>query len=324
MTRYHCAVVIPTKNAMPGLKPVLQAVLAQEAPWPFEVIVIDSGSRDGTAEYVRGLSGVRLIEIPPESFGHGRTRNLGVEAADAQYVAFLTHDARPADPHWLANLVAAAEQDSGIAGVFGRHIAYDTASPFTRNDLDRHFEGFLAHPLVVHRDLDPQKYENDIGWRQFLHFYSDNNSLLRKSVWEKIPYPDVEFAEDQLWARAVIEAGYAKAYAPEAAVYHSHDYSPLEQLRRAFDESRNFKKYFGYELSPKLFPALATIAHFSVQAFRQKLDETRYGKVSLRQRLDRAGQRAGLVAGHFLGANHQHLPKPLAGRISLDNRLFKA
>lgn len=324
MARYRCSVVIPAKNAMPGLTQVLESVLTQETPWPFEVIVIDSGSRDGTVEHVASLEGVRLIEIAPESFGHGRTRNMGVAAADAQYVAFLTHDALPADQHWLANLVAAAEQDSGIAGVFGRHIAYETASPFTRNDLDRHFEGFLAHPLVVHRDLDPQKYENDTGWRQFLHFYSDNNSLLRKSVWEKIPYPDVEFAEDQLWARAVIEAGYAKAYAPGATVYHSHDYSPLEQLRRAFDESRNFKKYFGYELGGTFLSFLKSLVEMPAQPFFQQLDQTRFGKVTVRHRLIRSGQRAGLVTGHFLGARHQLLPAGVSRVLSLDHKLYKA
>lgn len=323
MAKYHCAVIIPTKNAMPGLSRVMDKVLNQKAPWNYEVIVIDSGSRDGTKDYIRGLNRVRLIEIAPGDFGHGKTRNLGIAAADAEFVALLTHDAEPVDEHWLANLVATAEKDSRIAGVFGRHVANDTASPFTKNDLDRHFQGFLHHPLIVHRDLDPVRYEADQGWRQLMHFYSDNNSLMRKSVWQMFPYPDVEFAEDQLWARSIIEAGYAKAYAPNAVVYHSHDYSFSEQLKRAFDESRNFKKYFGYALSSKFLSALSSMGKLSIQAFRQKLDE-RYGTVSFKHRLERAGQRVALVAGHFLGANHEKLPRLMTGRLSLDKRLFKA
>ncbi|GGB48514.1 hypothetical protein GCM10011316_20810 [Roseibium aquae] len=324
MTAFHCAVVIPTKNALPGLRRVLSKVLAQKTPWPYEVIVIDSGSRDGTAEYLRKLDRVRLIEIPPDAFGHGKTRNLGVEMADAKFVAFLTHDAEPVEETWLARLVAAAEQDDQIAGVFGRHIAYATASPFTKDDLDRHFAGFLAHPLVVHRDLDPERYERDVGWRQFLHFYSDNNSLLRKTVWDQIPYPDVEFAEDQLWARTVIEAGYAKAYAPDAAVYHSHDFSPLEQLRRAFDESRNFKKYFGYDLSPGILQALASIVKQSSQALSQTPNPDRYGRTTLQTRSLRVAQGAALIFGHFLGTNHDKIPKNFSDKISLDRKLYKS
>ncbi|TCV76392.1 rhamnosyltransferase [Neorhizobium sp. R1-B] len=323
MVRHRCAVVIPTKNAMRVLPKVLDKVLAQRVPWSYEVIAIDSGSTDGTKEYLRSLDRIRYLEIAPHEFGHGKTRNLGVQLANADFVAFLTHDAEPVDATWLAALVAAAEQDTKIAGVFGRHIAYSTASPFTKNDLDRHFDGFLAHRLVVSRDLDSARYERDQGWRQLLHFYSDNNSLLRKSVWEKIPYPDVEFAEDQIWASMIIEAGYHKAYAPNAVVYHSHDYGFVEQLRRAFDESRNFSKYFGYKLSPSMRRTVIAAGKFSLQAFRQRLDD-QYGRVTLRHRFERAGQRTALVAGHYLGAHHNRLPRFLSSRLSLDQKLFKS
>lgn len=323
MAKNRCAVVIPTKNAMHSLPKLMPKVLGQETPWPYETIVIDSGSRDGTRDYLRGFPQVRLIEIAPQEFGHGKTRNLGVEAADAEFVAFLTHDAVPASDQWLSNLVASAECDPRIAGVFGRHIAHSSASPFTKSDLDRHFESFLSNPLAVSRELDPVRYETDLGWRQMLHFYSDNNSLLRKSVWKLIPYPDVEFAEDQLWARTIIEAGYWKAYAPNAAVYHSHDYTFAEQLRRAFDESRNFNKYFGYKLSPHLLMAITSMGKLTIEALHQDLDE-QYGKLTLKDRIRRAMQRVAVVAGHYLGANHERLPDIVAARLSLDNRLFKS
>ncbi|KQW55113.1 hypothetical protein ASD03_19600 [Ensifer sp. Root127] len=301
----------------------MSKVLAQRTPWTYEIIAIDSGSTDGSREYLRRLDRVRLIEIAPQDFGHGKTRNLGIAAADAEFVAFVTHDAEPIDEYWLANLVSVAEQDTRIAGVFGRHVAYDAASPFTKRDIDQHFEGFLAHPLIVSRDLDEARYQSDVGWRQMLHFYSDNNSLMRKSVWKNFPYPEVEFAEDQLWAKRIIEAGYWKAYAPEAAVYHSHDYTFIEQLRRAFDESRNFDKYFGYSLGPNPFLATAAMARFTIQAFRQNVDK-RYGDTTFRDRVQRAAQRVALVSGHCLGANHQKLPQFVTQRLSLDHKLFKA
>lgn len=324
MARHKCAVIIPTKNALPDFRRVLNKVLAQKTGWSFEIIVIDSGSTDGTVELVRSLPEVRLIEIAPSTFGHGRTRNQAIAASDAEFVALLTHDAEPYDDNWLKNLVITAEKDERIAGVFGRHVAYDTASPFTKFDLDQHFEVFMNSPQVVSRELNSERYERETDWRQFLHFYSDNNSLLRKSVWEKLPYPDVEFAEDQLWAKLIIEEGHYKAYAPTATVYHSHDYGVLEQLQRAFDESRNFKKYFGYELSNAAVPALLTMFRYTVQAFSQVLDTEQYGPVTLKHRSHRAAMRIALVLGHFLGTNHERLPNSWATKLSLDNKLFES
>src|SRR5581483_11553663 len=132
---YHCSVVIPTKNAMPRFKGVLDAVLAQDTPWPFETVVIDSGSVDDTAAYAERQQNVRVIQIAPETFRHGRTRNQAIATCNSPYVALLTHDAQPADKNWLVNLVRAVEQDDHIAGAFGRHIAWPTADPFTKTPM---------------------------------------------------------------------------------------------------------------------------------------------------------------------------------------------
>ena len=63
-------------------------------------------------------------------FQHGHTRNRGVDWSDAEFVAFLTQDAIPADEHWLYNLVSALESQPAAAGAFGRHIAHDGADGF--------------------------------------------------------------------------------------------------------------------------------------------------------------------------------------------------
>jgi glycosyltransferase involved in cell wall biosynthesis len=324
MTFYKCSVIIPTKNALPLFREVLNAVCRQETSWPYEVIMIDCGSTDGTQECATSYPNVRLIEIDPKTFGHGRTRNQAIEAANSEFVALLTHDAKPFDEHWLANLVATAEQDVRIAGVFGRHVAYENQSPFTELELDEHFEGFLRHPLVVDRDTDPKRYQNDIGWLQFLHFYSDNNSLMRKSVWREHPYPDVEFAEDQLWAKLVIDKGYRKAYAPGAVVYHSHDYNPWERLRRAFDESRNFNKHFGYHIVPSFPAACSSIYRVILASFSCRIDPDRYGVVTPIDRCKRTVLSVSKIIGLYLGTNHERLPKPINNFLSLDYQLYKS
>ncbi|WP_287812803.1 glycosyltransferase family A protein [Pseudomonas sp.] len=242
------SVIIPTKNGGRLFGEVLQAIVSQETEWPFEVLVIDSGSGDGTLAIARQTEGVRVLSVEPGEFQHGRTRNFAIENAQGEFIAMVTQDALPASPQWLQALVEVMETDSRIAGVFGRHIAYPEASLFTRNELIAHFNGFCDCP-VVSLD-DPYRYAIDTGYRQYLYFFSDNNALLRRSVWEAIPYPEVDFSEDQGWARLVIEAGYKKAYSHKAAVFHSHNYGLWERFQRSFDESLALTQMFGYPPSP--------------------------------------------------------------------------
>ena len=115
--------VIPTKNAMPLFTKVLHAVLQQLTPWHFDVLVIDSGSEDGTDIYAESLARVKVIRIPPTEFGHGRTRNQAISNTTAPFIAMITHDAQPSDQYWLVNLLAPFDKDQRVAGVFGRHIA---------------------------------------------------------------------------------------------------------------------------------------------------------------------------------------------------------
>ncbi len=262
------SVIIPTKNAGPDFEFVLNAVLTQKTDWPYELLIIDSGSVDETLNLC-AAKGVRTHCIAAHEFGHGRTRNLGMALTTGEFGVFLTQDALPADEYWLSNLVSAAEQPN-VAGVFGRHRAYSGGNPFIRRDIDAHFDGFCRWPSVVCLD-DEARYANDVVYRQFLHFFSSNNACVRRSVWDEIQFPDVEFSEDQQWAKLVIEAGHKKAYADTAVVYHSHNFGTVETLRRSFDESRALCASFGYRLCP-------TLPHLLAQTVRTTLNDWRHLK----------------------------------------------
>lgn len=318
MNDIKVSVVIPTKNAGPLLRRVLEAVMSQQTDWPFDVLVIDSGSTDGTVDLVKRNSSVRLIEIPPSEFGHGKTRNFAIANTKGDYIAMLTQDALPESPNWLSELVNAIEMDTQIAGVFGRHIAYPDASPFTRYELEQHFLGFLPQPVV---ELDDRvRYEHEEGYRQFLYFFSDNNALLRRLVWEQIPYPGVDFAEDQAWARLIIEAGYRKAYAHDAAVYHSHNYGFIERLQRSFDEAYSLRRLFNYQHGRGFRHAVRSLVGITVRdfrfAFQTGLLKSHFWHV-FSMPLDNLMR----VAGHYLGANGSRLPECVRLRLSRDRRL---
>lgn len=313
------SVIIPTKNAGRQFEAVLRAVIDQQAPWEFEVLVIDSGSTDGTVELAQSTEGVRLHQIAPGDFGHGKTRNLAISLTSGEFVAVITHDALPVNKQWLVELVSAVEQSEDVAGAFGRHLAYLHDGPFVERDLRLHFDGFMDWPEVMTLE-DAERYQNDEGYRQLLHYFSDNNACLRRSVWEKIPYPDVDFAEDQLWAKQVIEAGYGKAYANKAVVFHSHSYGFVDLFRRSFDEARALQRLFGYRLGPSLL-------HMIAQSFRTVVADTRYyfsAKLPVTELiwLLRAPLRnTAKQLGYYLGQRYQRLPHFMVERISIDMSL---
>lgn len=243
------SVIIPTLNAGTIFEQVLDALTGQSTPWPFEILVIDSGSTDQTLQTIAQFPDVRLHTIDKSEFNHGGTRNLGARLTSGEFIAFLTHDALPYNDRWLYNLVTSIERHPRAAGAFGKHLAYPDASAFTKRDLNNHFDMFTRMPLAVGKNTDTKLWrQKDIQWQQKLHFYSDNNSCMRRSVFEDIPYREVQFGEDQLWAWDIINAGFEKVYAPQAAVYHSHDFDEQETYERSEIESAFFNHFFGYEL----------------------------------------------------------------------------
>jgi rhamnosyltransferase len=255
MTKAEVSVVIPTRNGGDRFRSVLETVLAQESSRGFEVVVVDSSSDDGTPEVLERMaakdSRLTVHAIALEDFGHGKTRNFAIERTSGQYIAMLTQDAMPASDRWLDTLVEGLCNSDDMAGVVGRQIPYADAPLCSRRELYDHFERLKASADVIRID-DPDRYAEDESLRQVLHFFSDNNAALKRSVWEEIPYPDVPFGEDQLWAESVIKAGYAKAYRHDAVVYHSHAYSVREMYLRQREEAKYYGRAFGYRIVPTL------------------------------------------------------------------------
>jgi GT2 family glycosyltransferase/glycosyltransferase involved in cell wall biosynthesis len=238
-------VVIPTFNGEERLAAVLDAVTAQRGPIEFDILCIDSGSTDETLKIIGERERVRLHQILQSEFNHGDTRNLGVELSDSDYVAFLTQDALPRSDTWLFDLVGVLDAVPSAAGAFGRHFAYTEASPFTKRDMDQHFDMLKRDCPVVSTYADMGRFdERDPKWVGMLRFFSNNNSCISKKAWRRIPFPRINFGEDQTWAWKVLKAGYSKVYVDAAAVCHSHDYDTDQERRRARTEAAFYRLEF--------------------------------------------------------------------------------
>ena len=243
-------VIIPTYNGGEQLYAVAEMLEMQKTPWEYDVLIMDSTSPDGSYEILQEKHpSFRYHQIPQSEFSHGGTRNRAIEKAGSEFVCLLTQDALPADEYWLYNLVSVTEAYPNSAGGFGRHKAYNDASPFTKRDLSNFFKSLDDGPVAYNRNWNKALWNiQDRQYVQKLHYFSDNSSCLRRKIWEDIPYPEIEYGEDQAWALSIINAGYDKVYARSSLVYHSHDYDVEENYKRAKTEAKFFREVFGYKL----------------------------------------------------------------------------
>ena len=247
------SVLLVTKNGERYLAETLRCVRAQQGRFRLaEIIAVDSGSRDHTPAILESHA-VRIIRIPPQDFGHGKTRNLAAAQAQGEYLVFLTQDATPANAGWLEALLAPLRADSSIAGAYSRHLPRPHCHPMEwRRIVEDELSGRAESCL---NSSDAPDYANNPA---LFYFFSNVSSVLRRSVWQKIPFPEVEFAEDQRWGQAVLEAGYKTAYCAKSCVYHSHSYGPWANFRRHFDHVAAFHQGPGRPRLTRLADCLPT------------------------------------------------------------------
>jgi hypothetical protein len=91
-------------------------------------------------------------------------------------------------------------------------------------------------------------YPMSQAWQMLLYFYSDNNSAIAKVAWEACPYPEIDWGEDYVWSRKMMNLGWQKAYVHTAAVYHSHEFHETQTTAAAEAEGRFWKTHFGFTL----------------------------------------------------------------------------
>jgi rhamnosyltransferase len=297
------SIVIPVKNGGGDLARLLEGIDAQRLDdgEQVEVVIVDSGSTDGSVELARG-HGARVEEIPPHEFSHGASRNLGASLSRGELLVFVSQDAYPVEPDWLARLRAPLIEDATVAGVYGRQLAHHGARP-----PEVYFLDFLYGP-------EPRRQSaagpSELTMQTTL--FSNVNAAIRRELWERHPFvQDIVMSEDQDWARRVLLEGFALVYEPRAAVRHSHDYTLLAALRRFFDSGASADRTY--------LAGEGTSRH----ALRSAASRYAVGEVMWLWRTRQARwipyaivYESVKMVGLLLGANHRRLPLAAKRRLS--------
>ena len=221
------AIVVPTYNPGPLWSDWVSRVCGQLNK-PDAVIVIDSSSTDGVIGQIEPQDWI-FKAIDKSDFNHGGTRNMGFKIAESlniDYVVFLTQDALLEDENSLGKILAPFN-DSKVAAVCGRQLPHSDAG--LRASFAREFNyGDTSRTVVLN---DKVQYGIKVA------FLSDSFGAYRVSIAKELDYftDNIIFGEDMLYAAKALLGGYSVSYRADAAVYHSHNYTVLEEFKRYFD-----------------------------------------------------------------------------------------
>ena len=266
-SRPEVSIIVLTRNAEGNIRGTLSLILSQKFSKPYEVIVIDSGSTDGTVGIIKSFKSVRLVQRKPETFSHGGTRNIGGGLARAsKYLVFFNGDAVPGNKNWLAPLIRQLENDKDTAGVFSRHIAKAGCRIYMALDIATGMPPVKS--IASLKFLAPE--EKSSGIRRLMWF-STVSCAVRKSFWEKNKFrEDINMAEDQEWSRRMLMQGHSIVYEPESVIIHSHNYGIREFYRYNRNSERSFNKILGSgkKVSFLLFRLAAQIFYSTNESIR--------------------------------------------------------
>ena len=210
------SIVIPTYNGSSRILQCLDAVSGQETSRSFEVIVVDDGSTDSTADLVSDRPDLRLIR--QENAGPAAARNKGVQEAFGDIVLFTDDDCVPV-PDWLERMVAPFS-DTEVAGVKGAYLTKQM--------------GMIARFVQIEYE---EKYEQ-LSRQEQTNLVDTYSAAFRRRTFMDVGGYDESFptasVEDRDFSYKLSALGHKQVFAPEARVFHTHVDTLWGYLRKKY------------------------------------------------------------------------------------------
>lgn len=219
----NCSIVIRAYNEAQHIGRLLEGI-RQQTIQDVEIILVDSGSTDGTVPVAESF-GARIVHIRPEEFTFGRSLNFGIKEARREFVVIASAHVYPVYPDWLETLLRPF-QDDNVALAYGKQRGPEFAK--------------FSEQQVFH-----QWYPDAGKTNQETAFCNNANAAIRKSLWKKNSYDEtLTGLEDLAWAKWAKEQGYAIAYVAEAEIVHVHNETPRGVYNRYRREAMALRKIY--------------------------------------------------------------------------------
>ena len=300
------SIILRSYNEAWALRDTLSALQSQEYK-NWELIVIDSGSTDGSAELIRNARPQHFHQINPTEYNPSRVMNWGMRLARGDYGIFLNADATPQNSNWLRPLVTALLNPENAA-VFGKQIPRPDCEAVYACDYERCFGS----------DRQSKKWQ---------HFFSMVSSGIRKDIWARRGFLEkLQYAEDDEYTRWCKAQGFNVVYCPDSIVTHSHNYTAPQAYKRYFGDARALAA--SWQENPAYFNFFRTVFLGWMNDFRHDLkfcaQNNRLRELPHAARI-RWSQRRGRLDGFRAGWKdyrtnensrfEQSISAPLRGRI---------
>ena len=263
---------------------------------------------------------LRFTRIEPTEFDHGGTRHLGASQSQADILLFMTQDAVPKNEHLVEEMVKAIEGDNTgeedvnaaekqplIAAAYARQLPAVDCNFIEQ--YTRQFNYPAESRIKTKKDLPV------LGIKTY--FCSNVCAAYRRDVYEKSGGFERRtiFNEDMIFAAGLIQAGYAIAYAADARVIHSHNYSGLQQLHRNFDLAVSQAEH------PEIFEAVPSEGEGIRMVKSTAGYLCRCGKAYLVPKL--VWQSGCKYLGYLLGKKYRKLPKKMVLWLTMNKRYWR-
>ncbi len=177
--------------------------------------------------FLEKYKNIEVHHVSEKEFDHGATRNRGTAYSNADIFICMTQDAVPADEYLVERLVDALENTKGAAAAYARQLPVSECREIER--FTRSFNYPEESRIKAKEDLE------ELGIKTY--FCSNVCAAYNRNIFDMMGgfVKRAIFNEDMIFAGRAVQAGYKIIYAAEAKVFHSHNYSCMQQFRRNFD-----------------------------------------------------------------------------------------
>ena len=273
---------------------------------PRRILVMNTGEQYWNREWEK-CPILEVHHLEQKDFDHGGTRRRAAELSNADIMIFMTQDALPADRKVIGNLVCAVSENPGAGAAYARQLP--RADCRFLECYTRSFNYPEQSSVKSLADID--KY----GIKTY--FCSNVCAAYDKGIYLKTGgfTERAIFNEDMICAGTMIQKGYSVVYAADARVYHSHNYTGIQQLKRNFDLGVSHAQY------PEIFGGVAT-----QQEGMKLVKETagyllKTGKPFMIFKL--VWQSGCKYLGYRLGKNYRKLPRRVVLFLTMNREYWK-